>query len=341
MKYENYNTSDFLKDEYFLQWVLNPNTETSHFWENWLANHPEKVSVVSKAQQLIKEIHYQEQHQLNSQQYTSMLEHIIRFQRSVENKKHYAIERHVRKSWRAVAASILILAVAFGYYQYQKSSEIHPEPLITYITKETPLGVKATFLLPDGSSVKLNAGSTLQYPSQFDDEKREVFLTGEGFFDVIKDSSRAFIIHSQNVQTSVLGTEFNVRAYNNENQVKVAVISGLVKVSNSQNEEYFIEPSMMAVYDNESEVMETKPFDIKQETGWYDGVLYFKEEELTKVFERLEAWYGVEIIIKGNQHINQIYSGEYQNESLENVLKGIGYTAGFQFNIEGKQATVF
>ena len=183
---------------------------------------------------------------------------------------------------------------------------------------------------------KLNARSTIRYPEEFVGDNRTVFLEGEGFFDVVRNEHKPFIINSEDIKIQVLGTSFNVRAFKDEKVIKVSVLSGVVKVGKSEGVSLLLEPSAMAIYDKKNNELEKTKFDRTKELGWKDGVLFFDDEPLHEVFKKLEDWFGVTFIIQSNVDASERYSGEYKNETLRHVLDGISYTSNLQFNMRDK-----
>ena len=201
--------------------------------------------------------------------------------------------------------------------------------------------------LPDGSYVELNAASKLIFPEKFDNEKREVELIGEAFFEISEDLSRPFIIRSGNVRTTVLGTSFNIRAYPDEKDVKIAVKTGRVGVNVvDENETYRLKelrltPNEMAIYQKDKRVAtKIASFDEMEVFGWKDGVIYFKNANMYQVISKLETWYGVEIDVYKSFDPQNDFTGYYENQSLESVLKGLGYVFDFSYEINNKVITI-
>jgi ferric-dicitrate binding protein FerR (iron transport regulator) len=149
------------------------------------------------------------------------------------------------------------------------------------------------------------------------------------------------VISTGEIETQVLGTSFNIRAYQAEAINKVAVVSGLVKVIAQNGLSFLVEPEHMAVYEKGEESLRTQLYEKKKELGWKDNVLYFDKISLREVFKTLEVWYDVSIKADHTIFLNETYSGEFHNETLRNVLEGIGYTSGFLFTIDGKQVKIF
>jgi transmembrane sensor len=208
------------------------------------------------------------------------------------------------------------------------------------ITKISPRGVKMKIMLPDGTVVNLNSESTIRYPATFNKKERQVHFFGEAFFNVYPDSSRPFKIYSENFETEVLGTSFNIRAYPEELTSKVAVANGLVKVINQHGEHMLLSEHEMAVLNVQDATIKLTSFILQEEIGWKDGILHFDNVPLKNVFDELEKWFGVDIHCDSGERLNDIYNGKFTNESLKNILEGIGYTSRFNFTINGNDVYI-
>ena len=236
---------------------------------------------------------------------------------------------------------ILVLTCYSGYLLNQfigseiptvEIDEIQP----TLITKTTHNGEKLNFKLPDGSSVWLNSGSQLTFPKEFDSLERNVALIGEGYFEVKRDTLRAFKVVSGNLETEALGTSFNVNFFNPK-QVLVSLLSGKVKIQTKALEEsYILEPGQQLQYiPTEKEI---KILKVTSETaiGWKDGLLSFKNAGFSEVIKSLERWYGVTIQVSGNPSKNWKLSGRYENQNLDLVLDRMSFIEDFNYEIVRK-----
>ena len=339
--YKDYRVQDFVRDDLFVKWVLKPDKESGHFWYKWMQNNPEKKPILEAARKFVEHLHYKDHFEIDNAQYTHILEQVMRYKWQQDISEQNEWRTKIRTIWWSLAASVVIIAATVATANYFSSKAESAAIKTSYIIKEVPKGAKYSFSLPDGSKVQVNAGSQIKYPESFGENERNVYLTGEAFFNVEKDEERPFIVHTGALLTTVLGTSFNIRAYPDEPLKKIAVVSGVVKVSSAQGAAIFVEPKKMAVYKGEDQTLNNKLYNINKEIGWKDGLLYFHKATLAQVFKELESWYGVEITHTKDISENDQYSGEYRNETLENVLEGISYTSGFQFNIEGKRVTIF
>lgn len=241
--------------------------------------------------------------------------------------------------WKVAASIVIVLGVGITYYLNQPVQEIN------YLTKSTSKGQKATITLSDGSTVRLNAQSSITYPEYFAEDQRELELIGEAFFDVTKDKDRPFIVSSHKIQTTVLGTSFNINGYDST-EVSVALVSGKVKVnaaldnSSFNQSAVYLNPGESALYDGQSGDIKIGSFDEKKLVAWKDGIIYLSDAGYKQVFNQLSRWYGVEFEF-ANAPIEQWdYSGEFQDMSLELVLGTIGYSKGFEFQIHDDRVNV-
>ncbi len=333
MEYKQYKTSDFIKDEFFVRWVTRGDKGSDHFWKKWLKNHPEKSAEVAEAQRIIRSFRYKTNHVIKEESYTELLEGILR----ERIKKDHATEINSRSrkkfQWVAIAASVAILLVTF-YYQMPVIEETE-QPDRSLVVKETAKGQKSTIKLSDGTNVELNYDSKIYFTEGFSDSTRIVYLEGEAFFDVSRDEQRPFTVRSNDISTTALGTSFNINSNRVTRQVKVALLTGKVRVEDSAGRAVILEPNELAHY-TDGRISKEK-FEYNNEVAWKDGKLYFDQNRLEDVFEKLENWYGVEF--DAQTEMQGIYTGEFSNNPpLSQVLNGIAFATGLSF--EKKQHTI-
>ena len=200
-----------------------------------------------------------------------------------------------------IAATLLIVITLIYFISNNIDSSVLENSSIAIIEKQNPPGQKLKIFLPDGSTAWLNAESKISYPEKFSQEKREVTLEGEAFFDVIKNPDQPFIVTAGEISTIVLGTAFNVKAFDNESTTYVALQSGKIKVKiedDHGNQEFFLEPGLGIRYDRSSHITVVEEFDEDKLLGWKDGVIWFDEADLDEIVSTLSRWYGVQIEVK-------------------------------------------
>ena len=233
-----------------------------------------------------------------------------------------------------IAASLLII-ITCAYFIYTSNQDLAvDDTTISMVEKQNPAGQKSKIFLPDGSEVWLNAESRISYPEMFSDSVREVLLDGEAFFSVVKNAKKPFIVKTGDVSTTVLGTAFNIHAYDNEPSTYIALQSGKVKVDIDNEhgiQEMYLKPGEGISYDKSSHLTIREEFDEDLLLAWKDGIIKFEDANVGHIFNTLSRWYGVKFEIKNKKNEMWAYEGTYKDETLDNVLKGISFTKSFSY----------
>lgn len=248
----------------------------------------------------------------------------------------------------AVLATALIFAAIFTFKISDTENHIDTPQETLFQERQLSYGQTSTFRFNDGSVITLNGGSTLRFPEQFDPARREVYLKGEAFFDIASDKNRPFIVHVGNTKTQVLGTSFNIKAYDNDEMMQVTVVEGKVGVSGrteQKQKDTFTDPIILqenqwATYHPNGQFLEQGEGNVWEQIAWKDQVLIFNDKPFSDVSKMLERWYGVEIILKGEQLQNVKLKGEHKNMSLERVLQSIQFILGIEYTIEEQVVTI-
>ncbi|MBN7809726.1 FecR domain-containing protein [Algoriphagus sp. H41] len=241
-----------------------------------------------------------------------------------------------------IAASFILLGlVSLGLFRYSQQEEPVVEETLTVYTKETRVGEKLRIRLPDQTYVVLNANSKIEFDSDYGKAKRMIKVSGEAFFDVASNEKVPFIVDSGELQTTALGTEFNV--FSRDGLEKIALTEGKVKVEIEDlpaAETKFLEPGQMATLKENAGEISAASFDPLILTAWKEGRIRFKRSSLKDIVANLQTWYGVEIQVQKSINLNRKVSGEFNNESLENILEGLSFSMGFQFEINENQVSI-
>lgn len=277
----------------------------------------------------------------------SEVDHLKRsvYQRITHEEK--AIRKHSSISYLSkVAAAIAFLLTVTGIiiFQADLTGSSQSADQQGFVEKATLRGQKLTFTLPDGTIVKLNSGSRLVYPPDFSNDLRQVVLTGEAFFEVVRDESRPFVIQSGGISTQVLGTSFDVRAYPEEEIYAVGVLTGTVKVITDEGGDEVILSSKEKVEFSAS-TNQMKTFQIPDEAlmfGWTNKTLIFKDEGLSQILMELERWYNIEIMIDEQYLIDQKkeFTAKYQDPNLKEVMESLAYSYDFNYEHDPEIRTI-
>lgn len=348
--YTDYSADDFIDLKSFRSFVYKENIADISFWNDWIKSHPEKIDEIEKAIFLLRSIYADNKRLLSKKE----REHELR-KMFIQIEKNQGISRKLKVfrldtwySWKRVAAVLLILLVPVSIL-YLNSETWNSKTVVEqveWIEKIVPYGQKLTTKLSDGSIVKLNAGSKLRFPKQFSASLREVYLEGEAFFDVERDTSGKFVIHTERMLTTVLGTSFNIKAYPEDQVTEVAVATGKVLVQSADykgdiKKSVTLKANEMAVHDKQDPDLLKAVTSDKSAFSWRDDILYFDKTPVPELIVILERWYGKHFQLENDAFRNKTYSGVFENETLKNVLEGIKFEADINYEINGNNVIIY
>ncbi|MBE8724374.1 FecR family protein [Flavobacterium hungaricum] len=208
----------------------------------------------------------------------------------------------------------------------------------SFNTLSTPTGGQYNIVLADGTKVFLNAVSSIKYPTQFNGDQRIVELDGEAYFEVAKNKSKPFIVKSDQQSIEVLGTHFNVHAYDNESVVKTTLLEGSVAVS-SKNQKAVLKPGQQANLSDNTAKITIKEVDTEAAIAWKNGRFKFDNADLKSVMKQLERWYGIKVEYRGDVSDVRFNGGTFRNKNLSEVLKVLELS-NIKFKVEGKTIIV-
>lgn len=204
-------------------------------------------------------------------------------------------------------------------------------------TIHIPYGKSFKLTLNDGTQVHLNSGSTLIYPQFFsDNSKREVFLVGEAYFAVAKDSKRPFIVKSKNIDIAVLGTQFNVSAYPDDNKNTVVLVEGSLEIQSIDNthNKVLLKPHQKAELDIKSgRDIEISDVSVSKYILWKEGEMYFYNEAFHDILIKLERHFNVEIINNNDKLDNIKFTARFKDESIIDILNSFKAHTSFSYKV--------
>jgi ferric-dicitrate binding protein FerR (iron transport regulator) len=324
MDYLDYSLEDFLADEYFQQWVLNPEKDTARFWESWLLLHPDRQPVVEQARQLIVYMANQNESAFSDSQTEQLWQRIQKSQtlkesatKSTLSSKVLTKQKYTRQLYRLAAIFIGMLICSMAIlFLYRTDTTVEQYT--------TAFGEIKTLRLPDGSSVTLNANSKIKYaPHWKESQPREVWLEGEAFFSVVHTNNhQKFQVRTASqMAVEVLGTEFNVKSRSSGTQI--VLNSGKVKLTIGEQE---INKQVLMVPGESVELAATdagyvkKVVDPQQFSSWTQRKLIFKNTPVGYIKSLLEDNYGLEVIVPDSSLLVQQISGSVPSDNLEGLL---------------------
>jgi ferric-dicitrate binding protein FerR (iron transport regulator) len=271
--------------------------------------------------------------------------------------------------WTGIAAAILIVFCCLALYKWEtQSNQLAGEDFAGLDSTITKPQARSIITLTDGTHVTLNSESTLKYPPSFSGKTREVYLVGEAFFDVHKDSQHPFIIHSGKMNIKVLGTAFNVKAYPMDFTSETTLIRGMIEVTLNDRplDRIILKPKEKLILKN-NQVFSGKPLQYKTrmsdsnnkinqytlttltyfksqdtsvvETSWLKNKLIFRNEDFATLAERMQRWYGVNIIFNNEEVKLYHFNGIFETETIDQALDALRITEKFHYKID--KSTVF
>lgn len=348
MTYSNFNTADFLTDDAFVQWVLQPDAQSDAFWQAFLAENPLKKQDIQRAIDTIKAAQDVPYPSLEADRKAAMWTHIQAEKDASPLEIAYVNPN--RTLWRrlAVAATFLLFATGLWFLTQKRGPSVS-DPILATKKVETQFQQRKQVTLPDGSVVTLNADSKLRIAENWNDAAtREVWLEGEAFFEVTKKPNTGaakFIVHTNQLDVEVLGTAFNVKA--RRGSTEVVLQSGKVNLKKLDKTIVEMKPNdRVQVVDNQivdnqinapivPQIVKTEKF-----TAWTNGKIIFDNTPLSEIANAIEDHFGYKVNIVNKELLDSRYTGELLTDMPDVFFKILATTLEVEVNLEGKNMTI-
>jgi molybdopterin-binding protein len=295
----------------------------------------------------------------DSLKFEKILTNIQKDRRYKQAARLQRVELWPRRNWKwlSVAASLIIVA---GLYFFQakdkpgkmmakgKVEDILPgtvkaivnlsdEKSGQYTTIVTPKAAEYHITLPDGSRVWLNSQSSIKYKNDFNDEIREVQMTGEAYFEVAKNKHKPFYVRVNGMSVKVLGTKFNVNAYN-ANEVKTSLLEGAVSVQSANKPVIQLIPGQEIIVKSKESIVKDTDTDIS--VAWKDGYFSFQGEDIRSIMQKVAQWYDIEVEFDEGL-TNEKFEGTFsKRKNLSELLQSFETVSSLHFKTEGRRITV-
>lgn len=212
---------------------------------------------------------------------------------------------------------------------------------VEYNTLVVSRGGEYILTLSDGTKVWLNSETELKYPVRFTGNTREVSVKGEAYFEVKRDTLRSFVVHTPYSNTKVLGTSFNVSAYEDETTTAITLVSGKVEVYN-QHEKCILKPGWQAVTENKSGTLKTREVDVTGYVSWKDGMFEFNDMPLEQLVSQLSRWYDVDFFFANSDIRDFKFTGAIKrSNTLLFMLEFIEKTSNVYFKVNGNVIQIY
>lgn len=238
-------------------------------------------------------------------------------------KRHLPLHKRVSRI-AVILIPVLLIAGGIFYYTSVKNNlvEIH-----------TAYGTEKHIFLPDSSEVWLNAGTSIQFQKRFKKDLRTVHLDGEAYFSVRKDASRPFVVQTDDVSVKVLGTEFNVKAYRDDERVTTTLTSGKIEIRTTTNDPHILHPNEQLTYERNSSKISIIEVPTGETDAWRNGRLIFNDATLADILQILERRFDVSISDNTQVPASKLYTVKFlRDENLEQILTILQDIVGFNFH---------
>jgi ferric-dicitrate binding protein FerR (iron transport regulator) len=232
-----------------------------------------------------------------------------------------------------------VTKIADGILAYGSNNGVASESAVSYNTIETPRGGQYQLALSDGTMVWLNASSSLKYPATFSGKERNVELTGEAYFEVAKNKDKPFNVKVNGMKVEVLGTHFNVMAYNDENSIETTLLEGSVKLTKKGASATLL-PNQQGSLSRDAQGFRVTEVVAQDIIAWKNGFFKFDNENIETIMRKVARWYDVDITYEGDL-TRQNFGGTVSRfNDLSKLLKTLELTGTIHFKIDGRRITV-
>jgi transmembrane sensor len=237
---------------------------------------------------------------------------------------------HIFTTLTRIAAVLTLPLLAFTiwslFFQESKKAPVEiAQNEITWQEIHSPVGMRSHVVLPDGTNLWLNAGSHLRYSIPFTRENREVELSGEAFLDVVKNEKSPFVVRTENTSVEVLGTQFNVNAYPETEQIQIALKEGKVKFrfqgDNGVVKYSELNPNDFLEFDKTDKTVALENTNIEKYIAWHQNIMVLDETPMPELARLLEQWYGVKVVVANEEIKRYKFTTTFDNEPLHRVLE--------------------
>lgn len=288
--------------------------------ETWANKHPENKKVLSRIAQLYHA--QQTQRRIVTRDAHRAFDHV---QRRIRRKARIHVLKRV-----AVAASLLIGLLGIGALYLQRQT---PPTWVTVYAKNN---LRNAFDLPDGTTVQLNSSSSLSYPVEFTGDQRPVKLVGEAYFNVAHNAKQPFVVQvaDDRLAVRVLGTEFTVSAYTNDEMIETTLIAGSIELEIPESDlKKVLKPDEKATFALEQNKLTIAPADVSQATDWMYNKLVFRETSMTDVLKRLARFYDVHFVVSDELIYTYTFTGSFEDKPLHQVLEYMKVSSKIDYRI--------
>ena len=333
--YALYKAADFFLDPYFQEWVSDPTEKSDVFWLTFIHDYPDKLAAIAEAKEMIANLEYQP-HQIDQKRKEEIFHQV--------NIQTNNLPRSLRKSFLASKSRVLLVAATISIFVVVGALIWQVVP--SYEVYQTAFGETETYELYDGSTVTLNANSSIKVLDIGNENRaREVWIEGEAYFHVLPLSvvetnrhpnRKKFLVHTNNFTIEVVGTTFNV--FNRDQKSEVLLTSGVVKVENDAKDQFeILQPGDLLTIDKENQRFNLQNQQDK-DIAWKENLFEFEQTPLLEVAKQIESYYGLVVIIKNQDLATKRFTAKISRDQLEVLLEAL--EESFKIKVSRKEGII-
>ncbi|GAO44202.1 FecR family protein [Flavihumibacter petaseus] len=349
----DYSIEELLLDDSFVHYCLDSDEAAVAHWEQLLAADPAQQSKAAVARRMLFALGIRLTKEQKSVEFAKLRAAVEAIAANELQQNGLPlpdssmppltpVRRLPLLRWMTVAAAAcLLLFAGYQWHKWQSRTDEN-NAVLAFEKYVTGNGERRHIELADGSAVVLNSNSELRIPLNYNRADRQLQLEGEAMFEVAKDATRPFVVNNNALTVKALGTVFKVRAYNFEPFIRTALLEGRVQLDDQQqqHEPAILSPGQWVSVDRTSRKQSSGTFAVEDEFQWLNGQLTFRDASLGEIAEKLQYWFGMEVIIRAKPTRPIHFNGEFVNRQLDEVLKAIAYVNNLRYSINDKQVTI-
>jgi transmembrane sensor len=352
--YSSFTAADLLLDDQFIQYC-NGDTAVASYWSNLAENNLPLQEEIKIAMALYQNLTIATSTEEKQTELTNLKKNIEAEKEKPTVLTPLSLVRSItsNKKWRiAIAAAAVLTGIIFTTTVLLKNNQhyninniaanefakAHYNQVIQSSTDE-----RKEVMLPDGSTVTLNCGTSIKISDDFNKTQRWVYLDGEAFFSVKPDKERPFVVITKKTATSALGTSFKIRSYAGETQNTVMLATGKVKVQsihdNNASSDIYLLPGQKATTENNNLPIKAN-FDMEALQNWRSLTIELNKANLNEIIDALEFYYGVHVTLINKPQTEIAFTGKFSKESLHDLMEAISYTNKFNYTQKGNTVSI-
>ena len=372
MEMQNYTVEDFICDDSFQHFCKGDRHNDLQFWKSWIQNHPEKSEEITEAIRMVAVLSAKQGNlEVQRNILNDSIQRLGRLKETLgteDRSPDFSLFSTKRKKYgikylAGIAATLLLVALGGVFFFKSQHTKTIEENVATENQKfDTKSEARKTIILTDGSIITLHSNSSITLIDGFNSQNRELTLSGEAFFDIKHNPKFPFKIHTANLDIQVMGTIFNVKAYPDSAQTETSLFTGKVMVSfkDPSKKKIILKPNEKMIFDNQANTITTKvsgsnkviaPFYIvpasadslkqkSKELSWVHNRLKIDDEPFSLIAEKLQKWYGINIVFSDEKVKGYRYTGTFESETVVQALEALQLSYPFTFKINNKEIII-